>query len=154
MQEETLAPYFMPGPLRVDASISMSQGGGDQFNLEQWNGRFHGPSAGNDGISLCPTANNARIPPNDDCDVYPPAKFLGYNPVPWQKEFPPQFTVSTLPIAAMINAATGAGVPRPPGDTFPPAEPAAKLSGSDRCLRRPMARQLHGVPQLQQPRRP
>jgi hypothetical protein len=121
MQEETLDPYFRPGPLRVDASISMSQGGGDQFNLEQWNGRFHGPAAGNDGITLCPTANNARIPPNDDCDVYPPAKFLGYNPVPWQKEFPPQFTVSTLPIAAMINAATGAGVPRPPGDSFPPA---------------------------------
>jgi hypothetical protein len=121
MQEETLAPWFMPGPQRVDASITMSQGSGDQFNLEMWNGRFHGPSAGNDGITLCPTANNARIPPNDDCDVYPPAKFLGYSPVPWQRDFPPQFTTTTLPIAAMINAATGSGVPRPPGDSFPPA---------------------------------
>jgi hypothetical protein len=121
MQEETIGPYFMPGPLRVDASISMSQGGGDQFNLEQWNGRFHGPSAGNDNITLCPSANNARIPPNDDCDIYPPAKWLGYASAPWQKDFPPQFTLTSLPIAAMINAATGAGVPPPPGDTFPPA---------------------------------
>jgi hypothetical protein len=151
MQEETLAPYFMPGPLRVDASISMSQGSGDQFNLEQWNGRFHGPSAGNDGITLCPTTNNARIPPNDDCDVYPPAKFLGYNPVPWQKDFPPQFTVTTLPIAAMINAATGAGVPRPPGDRSH-RQPSLQLPRIHRCFRGAMARQLHGVPRLQQPR--
>jgi hypothetical protein len=121
MQEETLAPWFMPGPQRVDASISMSQGSGDQFNLEMWNGRFHGPSAGNDGITLCPTAGNQRLPQADDCDVYPPAKYLGYNPLPWLRDFPPQFTTTTLPIAAMINAATGAGVPHPPGDSFPPA---------------------------------
>jgi len=120
MQEETLAPWFMPGPQRVDASISMSQGSGDQFNLEMWNGRFHGPSAGNDGVTLCPTAGNQRVPQADDCDVYPPAKFLGYSPVPWRRDFPPQFTTSTLPIAAMIAAATGNGVPHPLGDSFPP----------------------------------
>jgi hypothetical protein len=121
MQEETIGPYFMPGPQRVDASISMSQGSGDQFNLEMWNGRFHGPSAGNDTITECPTANNQRVPQADDCDVYPPAKWLGYSPTPWTRDFPPQFTTTSLPIAAMIAAATGAGVPHPPGDSFPPA---------------------------------
>ena len=114
-------PWFMPGPQRVDASISMSQGSGDQFNLEMWNGRFHGPSAGNDNITLCPTTGNQRLPQADDCQDYPPAKYLGYSPLPWQRDFPPQFTTSTLPIAAMIAAMTGNGVPRPPGDSFPPA---------------------------------
>jgi len=121
MQEDTLGPWFQPGPQRVDASVSMSQGSGDQFNLEMWNGRFHGPSAGNDSVTLCPTANNQRLPQADDCDVYPPQRWLGYNPVPWRRDFPPQFTTTTLPIAAMIAAATGAGIPKPPGDTFPPA---------------------------------
>jgi hypothetical protein len=121
MQEDTLGPWFQPGPQRVDASISMSQGSGDQFNLEMWNGRFHGPSAGNDNISLCPTANNQRLPQADDCEVYPVQRWLGYDPKPWRRDFPPQFTTTSLPIAAMIAAATGAGVPRPPGDTFPPS---------------------------------
>ena len=34
------------GPMRVDASVSMSQGGSNQFWLEMWNGRFHGPRRG------------------------------------------------------------------------------------------------------------
>ncbi|MDF5965490.1 hypothetical protein P4055_18130 [Pseudomonas aeruginosa] len=54
MQEDTLGPWFRPGPRRVDASITISQGGANQFWLEAWNGRFHGSSAGNDGIVYCP----------------------------------------------------------------------------------------------------
>lgn len=138
MQEETLAPYFLPGPKRVDASISISQGGSNQFWLEQWNGRFHGPSAGNDGKIYCPSSfprlpntilpigtqsSTSSVPPevitlpNSGCDVYPPQKWLGYASVPWMKDFPPQFTVATLPMPAMVTGNTQAGVTRPPGAT-------------------------------------
>ena len=50
--EHEEAEFF--GPRRVDASITISQGGANQFWLEAWNGRFHGSSAGNDGIVYCP----------------------------------------------------------------------------------------------------
>jgi len=119
MQEDTLGPWFQPGPKQVDASITVSQGGGFQFWLEHWNGRFHGPSAGNDGIALCPSAGGQRIPPNDDCNIYPPERWLGYNPKPWQMSKPAQFTVGTLPVAAMIAANTGAEIPPPPGAPSP-----------------------------------
>jgi hypothetical protein len=46
MQEDTIGPFFRPGPQRVDASITMSQGSANIFNLEAFNGRFHGSSAG------------------------------------------------------------------------------------------------------------
>lgn len=124
MQENVLVPWYLPGPAQLHASISMSQGSGDQFNLEMWNGRFHGPSAGNDNVVLCPTAGNARQPQIDDCDVYPPTNVPNYNlgtGKPWSRDNPPQFTTTSLPIAQMIAAATGAGVPHPPGDTFPPS---------------------------------
>ncbi|MGT4706380.1 hypothetical protein PDB2_05739 [Pseudomonas aeruginosa] len=49
MQEDTLGPWFPPGPRRVDASITIIQGGANQFCLEAWNGRLHGSSAAHDG---------------------------------------------------------------------------------------------------------
>jgi hypothetical protein len=135
MQEDTIGPWFRPGPSRVDASISMSQGSANIFNLEQFNGRFHGPSAGNDGIVYCPSGS--RLPafvqpigaisapgtapialPGSGCDVYPPQRWLGYDSVGlWIKDFPAQFTTTTLPIPAMVTGKTGAGVARPPGAT-------------------------------------
>lgn len=137
MQEDTLGPYFRPGPQRVDASITMSQGGSNIFWLEQFNARFHGPGAGNDGIIYCPTGPT-RLPSyvlpigtvsgtagagpitlaGSGCDIYPPARWLGYDPVTtWFKDFPPQFSEATLPVPAMITARTNVGVPRPPGAT-------------------------------------
>src|SRR3954447_25980684 len=38
MQEDTLGPYFKPGPKRVDASVTMSQGSANIYNVEAWNG--------------------------------------------------------------------------------------------------------------------
>jgi hypothetical protein len=119
MQEDTLGPWFQSGSKQVDASITVSQGGGFQFWLEHWNGRFHGPSSGNDGIALCPSAGGQRIPPNDDCDIYPPERWLGYDPKPWQRDKPAQFTVTTLPVASMIAADTGAEISPPPGAPSP-----------------------------------
>jgi hypothetical protein len=106
------------------------------LNLEQWNGRFHGPSAGNDGIIYCPAGAN-RLPnyvipigtvtatgtapislTGSGCDVYPPQRWLGYDSLTsWIKDFPPQFTTTTLPIPAMVTAATNLGIARPPGAT-------------------------------------
>jgi pyrrolidone-carboxylate peptidase len=115
MVEDTVAPHMQPGPKRVDASISVSQGGAFEFWLEQWNGRFRGPSAGNDGIATCPGPNSVRLPSNPGCNVYPPERWLGYDPTPWQKDNPPQFTAMTLPGASMIAAKTYENLPRPPG---------------------------------------
>jgi hypothetical protein len=56
--------------------------------------------------------------PGSGCDVYPPARWLGYDPlVAWMKDFPPQFTTTSLPIPAMVTAKTYTGVARPPGAT-------------------------------------
>jgi len=135
MQEDTLAPWFLPGPKRVDASITISQGSANVFNLEQWNGRFHGPTAGNDGIIYCPMGN--RLPgyvlplgtitapdtapisiPGSGCNINPPQRWLGYDSAAsWIKDFPPQFTTASLPIVEMIAANTQRGVVRPPGAT-------------------------------------
>jgi hypothetical protein len=136
MQEDTLGPFFKPGPQRVDASVTMSQGSANIFNLEQFNGRFHGPSAGNDGIIYCPSGAN-RLPgfvlplgtvtapntapislPGSGCDIYPVQRWLGYDATSrWLKDFPPQFSNASLPFAAMVTAKTNVGVARPPGAT-------------------------------------
>lgn len=137
MQEDTLGPFFRPGPQRVEASVTISQGSQNRFDLEGWNGRFHGPTAGNDGKIYCPPGDT-RLPafvlpigtvsgtagadpitlPNSGCNVYPPERWLGYESARgWIKDFPPQYVPTTLPVAAMTTAATNAGVPRPPGAT-------------------------------------
>ena len=127
MVEDTVAPHMQPGPKRVDASLSVSQGGGFTFNLEHWNGRFHGPTAGNDELAnmgqQCPGNASTRLPYSPvGCNVYPPERWLGYNPFPWVKNSPPQFTATTKPIDSMIKAETGkvgGTFQRPPGDTHP-----------------------------------
>ncbi len=135
MQEDTLGPWFQPGPQRVDASITISQGGANQFWLEEYNGRYHGPTAGNDGIIYCPVGN--RLPgyvlplgtvtapdtapisiPGSGCNINPPKRWLGYDSAAaWIKDFPPQFSKASLPIAGMITADTRRGIVRPPGAT-------------------------------------
>ena len=135
MYENAMGPGYLPGPAQVNVSISMSQGSGDQFNLEMWNGRFHGPSAGNDNVVLCPTTTNGvpntRVPQADDCDVFPPPQWVGYTVTDtsqWYRDYPPQFTTSSLPIAAMIYAQTGNGIAAPIGDTFPGNAPNIPLN--------------------------
>lgn len=115
MQEDTLGPWFEEGPRQVDASITMSQGGGYQFKLEQWNARYHGGREGNDGVVACPAPGSEdRLPATGECDIFPPARWLGYEARPWKRDYPPQFTSATLPVAEMILANTGLQVPRPP----------------------------------------
>jgi hypothetical protein len=135
MQEETIGPYFMPGPQRVDASISMSQGSGDQFNLEMWNGRFHGPSAGNDNITLCPTANSQRLPQVDDCDDY---RTRGWNTAGRGGK---DFARIHNDLTFMTNSSPG-GDAAPSSRSFEPPLTRSQLSGSNGCVGA-MACQLH-----------
>ncbi|GAA3732966.1 hypothetical protein [Streptomyces tremellae] len=117
--EDTVGPLMRPGPRRVDASITVSQASGSVFDLEQWNGRYHGVSPGNDHSQPCPTLNGAPQLAADhhDCDTAVVQRWGG------PKEFiltnPPQWTTTTLPVGQMIKADTGASVPRPPGDEWP-----------------------------------
>ncbi|MBX3186237.1 MAG: hypothetical protein KF819_04445 [Labilithrix sp.] len=111
MQEETLGPWFSAGPSQVDISITMSQGGGYRFKLEEYNGRYHGLFAGNDDVATC---NGSFLPSVDGCNIHPSAKWIGYDSRPWRIGQPPQFVESTLPVDKMIAANTGTRVPRPP----------------------------------------
>lgn len=136
MQEDTLGPWYLPGPKRIDASITVSQGSQNRFNLEAFNGRFTGPTSGNDGIVFCPPGAD-RLPgfrwplgsitaPDTDpivdigagCNITPPLRWVGYDAATtWLKDFPPQFITSTNPHAAMTTGNTQVGVVRPIGAT-------------------------------------
>ncbi|AVK06293.1 MULTISPECIES: hypothetical protein [Pseudomonas aeruginosa group] len=140
MQEDTLGPWFRPGPRRVDASITISQGGANQFWLEAWNGRFHGSSAGNDGIVYCPAdkalpnyvlplgsvTNPGSAPislPGSGCNINPPRRWLGYDSAShWRRNLPAQFSRASLPVRQLLAADTWRGIERPPGATSQAAE--------------------------------
>jgi len=115
-QEDTIGPFMLPGPRQVDASVTVSQAGPYEFDLEMWNGRYHGVSLGNDNFAPCPTQNH--IPQlainNNECDIKVVDRWGG--PATFNLTNPAQFTTTSLPFAAMIAANTGASVPRPPGD--------------------------------------
>lgn len=131
MQEDTLGPWFRAGPSRVDVSITMSQGGGYRFKLEEYNGRFHGEFEGNDDVATCQRVNGQLLPSIEGCNIHPPQRWTGYDSKPWRREQPPQFVESTLPIAAMINANTGAQVPRPPDSQAAPGNAFDVVWGYD-----------------------
>jgi hypothetical protein len=114
--EDTVGPFLRPGPRQVDASVTVSQAGPYEFDLEQWNGRYHGVSIGNDNFASCPIQNG--VPQlainNPDCNIQVVNRWGG--PSGFQLNNPPQWTTTTLPVAKMIGADTGAGITRPPGD--------------------------------------
>ncbi|HGT3378141.1 TPA: hypothetical protein ACM2ZS_004954 [Pseudomonas aeruginosa] len=140
MQEDTLGPWFRPGPRRVDASITISQGGANQFWLEAWNGRFHGSSAGNDGIVYSPadsalpnyvlplgSVTNPGTAPislrGSGCNINPPRRWLGYDSASrWRQNLPAQFSKASLPVRQLLAADTWRGIERPPGATSQAAE--------------------------------
>jgi hypothetical protein len=117
--EDTVGPWMKPGPRRVAASITMSQTNGDEFDLEQWNGRYQGVSIGNDNLAPCPNINGAAQVSiiNHSCDIAVVPRWGG--PSGFNLTNPPQWTKTSLPIAKMIAANTGLGIPRPPGDSWP-----------------------------------
>jgi hypothetical protein len=117
--EDTVGPFMLPGPRQVDASITVSQAVDSVFWLEQWNGRYHGVTVGNDRFRPCPPIDG--VPQlavnNPECNTMVVDRWGG--PPTFDLRNPPQWTTSTLPVAEMIAARTGASVPRPPGDAWP-----------------------------------
>jgi hypothetical protein len=117
--EDTVGPWMKRGPRQVDASITVSQYGGSEFKLEQWNARYHGVSPGNDNSQPCPSVDG--VPQlaidNHGCNTRVVHRWGG--PVGFHLFNPPQWTTASLPVGAMIRANTGRSVPRPPGDTWP-----------------------------------
>lgn len=117
--EDTVGPFMLPGPRQVNASVTVSQAGPYEFDLEMWNGRYHGVSLGNDRFAPCPTVSGTPqlAINNNECDSMVVNRWGG--PSTFNLNNPPQWTTTTLPVAQMIAANTGASVPRPPGDGWP-----------------------------------
>jgi hypothetical protein len=107
---------MVPGPRQVNASVTVSQAGPYTFNLEQWNGRYHGTSLGNDNFRPCPSISG--VPQlainNHECDSMVVEDWGG--PATFDLFNPPQWTTTTLPVAEMIAANTGVNIPSPPGN--------------------------------------
>ncbi|MDR2997942.1 MAG: hypothetical protein LBU78_07475 [Microbacterium sp.] len=115
--EDTVGPLMKAGKGGLDASVTVSQAGGSQFNLEQWNGRYHGVTVGNDRYAPCPTVDGVPqlAVDNIGCNTQVVQRWGGGDSL----TDPPQWTSATLPMAQMIAAKTGSDIPRPPGDTWP-----------------------------------
>ncbi len=92
MVEEAFGPWMRPGPEQVDATMTISQGG-NRFDLEQYNGRYR-TGTSNDGINPCTPPHFTR----PECQITPPTEWVPFEP--------PQWTVSTQPIEAILNADT------------------------------------------------
>lgn len=117
--EDTVGPFMRPGPRRVDASVTVSQAGPYEFDLEQWNARYHGTYPGNDNFEPCPIING--VPElainNPECNSMVVPRWGG--PSGLNLRYPRQWTNTSLPVGPMIQANTGADVARPPGDGSP-----------------------------------
>ncbi|MEV5504940.1 pyroglutamyl peptidase [Streptomyces orinoci] len=85
--EHTLLPYFRPGPRQVDMFTTISQGRPGRFDLERTNGAWRGGFEDNARISR---EGMVPVPPGVP-SVHPQ----------------PQWTVTTLPYAAITTAKTG-----------------------------------------------
>ncbi|WP_226343922.1 hypothetical protein [Agilicoccus flavus] len=119
--EDTVGPWMRPGRRSLDASITLSQGREGRFDLEVWNGRYHGVSAGNDGSHPCPAIDGVPqlATDNPGCNTTVPARWNGRSVLPTASAGdPPQWTTSSLPAAAMIAGRTGRGLTPPPGATW------------------------------------
>lgn len=113
--EDTVGPHMRPGRKALTASITVSQGREGRFDLEVWNGRYHGVSAGNDGSRPCrPIDGVPQIAKNSPgCNTTVVPRWGG--PRVFDLHNPPQWTTSTLPFARMAEAGTGADLAPPPG---------------------------------------
>ncbi|MEV6130190.1 pyroglutamyl peptidase [Streptomyces violaceusniger] len=116
--ERTLLPAFQPGPRRVDAFMTVSQGRVGRFDVERTNGAWRGGYPDNANVSRTETA---PIPSD----------------VPTQHP-QPQWTTTTLPYEKIVAANTGATpvydhtevTEIPAGATTPVVRPNGPTPGS------------------------
>jgi len=87
MVEHTLTPYFQPGPQRVDAFMTISQGRAGRFDIEHYNGAYRGSAVDNNNR----TSSTNLIPIPADVPTVTPQ---------------PTRITSTLPFQRMIAAKT------------------------------------------------
>lgn len=120
--EDTVGPHMRAGDRALTASFTLSQGREGRFDLEVWNGRYHGVSAGNDGSHPCRPVNGLPqlATTNPGCNATIVPSWGG--PRAFDLFTPPQWTTASLPFAAMTTAATGTGLTPPPGATWTPGE--------------------------------
>lgn len=120
--EDTVGPHMRAGARSLTASITLSQGREGRFDLEVWNGRYHGVSPGNDGSRPCPPVDGvpqiARDNPGCHATVVP--RWGG--PRVFDVRNPPQWTTASLPFGRMAAAGTGTGIAPPPGATWATGE--------------------------------
>ena len=128
MQEDTLGPWFREGPKRVDASITLSQGR-EGFDLEQYNGRYHGGLEGNDGMDYCPAGQpqnvlaigarfgegvNPITLQGSGCNIVVPQRWYGLDTASrWIKDAPPQFSKASFPVEKILAANSQRGIVHP-----------------------------------------
>lgn len=116
--EDVVGPWMRPGPGQVHASITVSQGSGSQFNIEEFNARHHAGRLDNDGEQ---PVSSAEAPPvvadSPEAFIQVPPRWGG--PEAFDLHDPPQWTRTSLPVEAMISACTGADVPRPAASRWP-----------------------------------
>jgi pyrrolidone-carboxylate peptidase len=93
MVEDAFGPFMQGGRRQVDATMTISQGG-NRFDIEQWNGRFR-TGTSNDGINPCTPPLFTR----PECQITPPTQWVPFEP--------PQWTSTTQPVDALLNADTG-----------------------------------------------
>jgi hypothetical protein len=94
MVGDTFGPFMQEGPRRLDASMTISQGGGG-MRFEHWNGRFR---TGTDNNTINPCGSPA-LSSRPECQITPPDRW-----VPFEA---PQWTQTTQPIEILLNAGTG-----------------------------------------------
>ncbi|GAA4431956.1 hypothetical protein GCM10023169_37120 [Georgenia halophila] len=117
--EDTVGPWMRSGPKQVHASLTLSQGGGSEFHLEEFNARYRGARADNEGVTpAAPVDGRPQLATdNPDANIQIPVRLGGRET--FDLHDPPQWTRASLPVEQMIAASSGADVTRPPRSTWP-----------------------------------
>ncbi|MPZ63444.1 MAG: pyroglutamyl peptidase [Propionibacteriales bacterium] len=92
MVEEAFGPFMQEGMRQVDATMTISQGR-NRFDVEAYNGRYR-TGTSNDGINPCPPPHFTR----PECQITPSTDWVPFEP--------PQWTVSTQPVDALLATDT------------------------------------------------
>ncbi|MCP3713426.1 hypothetical protein M3I54_42395 [Paraburkholderia sp. CNPSo 3274] len=95
MKEHTIEQFFI-GDARVDASITMRQGGERGFWIENWHGRYHAAAfADYVGTTIGDPFGAPLLPAMPYADMYPPEDVLGTTLSLGNPTGPEQYTITS-----------------------------------------------------------